>query len=100
MKQIKAHIKLDGGKYLSAKNKDKIIARCTEPTDRMGNRDTKGEQYFQKWVIKKEKEGYIFREVSHNGGIGGHAATVRQLVIHALLGIYGFRSRIVVEVME
>jgi len=90
--QIIAVCKLVGGKHISAKNADRIIARSTEPTDKWGNRLNKDgvspifelrnqPPYFQRWIIKKEKEGYCFREVSHGGGICGAFPTVRGLVM-------------------
>jgi hypothetical protein len=103
MKQIIAHIKLDGGSLLSAKNSHRIIARSTRPSDKSGNRlPTPIERYrndppyFQKWVIRKEKDGYIFREVNHGGGICGAHKTVRRLVEATLCGL---SSDILVEVM-
>jgi hypothetical protein len=109
MKQIIAHIKLDGGKLLSAKNAHRIVARSTKPTDRSGNTlDQYGNSptyshkdeppYFQQWIIKKEKKGFIFRERSHYGGICGHSRTVRQLVIQTLTGLGS--TNIIVEVTE
>jgi len=103
MKQIIAHIKLDGGSLLSAKNAHRIIARSTRPSDRMGNRlpspierFKNDPPYFQKWVIRKEDKGYIFREVEHGGGICGCHKTVRRLVESTLCGL---SSDIIVEVM-
>ena len=106
MKQIKAHIKLTGGNLLSAANAHRIIARATAPTDRYGNTLVKGKSpidylrdeppYTQRWAVKKEPEGYIFREVSHNGGTCGHHPTVRALVEATLTRTFG----IVVEVAE
>jgi hypothetical protein len=100
MKQITAKIKVNGGRLLSAANAPRIIARDTRPTDKMGNslpspifRFKNDPPYFQKWVIKKEPKGYIFREVTHGGGICGCHPTVRDLVISTL-----FSNHIVVEV--
>lgn len=104
MKQIKAHIKLTDGNLLSAANAPRIIARATSPTDRYGNALTDGQSpidrlrgeapYFQKWVVKQEPEGFIFREVTNNFGVCGHHSTVRGLVQAALMRSCG----IVVEV--
>jgi len=70
------------------------VARSTRPTDKYGNslpspilRLKNDPPYFQKWVIKKESKGYIFREVTHGGGICGCHRTVRQLVISTLCGM-------------
>ena len=113
MKRILAHITLDGGSLLSSKNAHKIVARSTKPTDRYGNTlDKNGKSpighlqneppYFRRWAVKKEKEGFIFREVNSNSGICGHAPTVRALVIKALCGISAApgSAHIVVEVAE
>lgn len=109
MKQIHARVKLDGGRLLSAKNADKIIARSLKPTDRYGNTlDKDGKSpiyelrseppYFRRWSVKKEKEGFIFREVGSNSGICGHAKSVRELVIKTLCGLGAvLGSSIVVE---
>lgn len=103
MKQIIAHIKLDGGRLLSAKNAHRIVARTTRPSDKSGNRlpspierYRNDPPYFQRWVIHKDVKGYCFREVNHGGGICGYRKTVRSLVASALLGLSG---DIVVEVM-
>jgi len=103
MKQILAHIKLDGGSLLSAKNASRIIARATWPSDRSGNRLPSPIErykhdppYFQKWVIRKESKGYIFREVHHGAGICGCHKTVRKLVEATLCGL---ARGIIVEVL-
>lgn len=106
MKQIKAHIKLTGGNLLSAANASRIIARATSPTDRYGNALTKGQSpierlrgeppYMQRWAVKKEPEGFIFREVTNNSGTCGHHPTVRALVQATLTRTFG----IIVEVAE
>ena len=54
------------GRLLSAKN----ASRITVP-------------YFCQYVIRKEREGFIFREVGNGSGISGHSPTVRELVINA-----------------
>lgn len=111
MKQIIAHIKLDGGRKLTAKNSTHIIARALNPTDRCGNRlDKDGKSpiyerrndapYFQTWKIHKDAKGYCWREVTHGAGICGYGRTVRELVIKTLCcGIFGPREDIVVEVL-
>lgn len=104
-KQIIARVTLDGGTLLSAANAHRIMARDTRPSDRMGNRHPSplhryknDPPYFQRWTIKKEPEGFIFREVTHNGGLCGHADNVRQLVIKTLCGLCG--EHIIVEVED
>lgn len=111
MKQINAHIQLDGGRLLSAKNANKIIARALKPSDKSGNRlDKDGKSpiyerrndppYFQRWNIHKDAKGYCWREVTHGAGICGYGRTVRELVIKTLCcGLFGPREDIVVEVL-
>ena len=101
MKQITAKIKLSGGRLLSSANAHRIIARDTRASDKMGNslpspiyEYRNDPPYFQKWVIKKEPKGYIFREVNHGGGICGCHPTVRDLVLSTV-----FSNHIVVEVL-
>jgi len=83
MIEFKTKIHLVNGKFASKKNMHKIFAissrLCT--TVIMNGIDPK--TYYEKWVIKKEPEGYIFREVTHNGGISGHHPTVKRCVIRA-----------------
>lgn len=110
MKQIIAHIKLDGGRLLTAKNANNITARALNATDRSGNRlDKEGKSpiyerrndppYFQQWKIHKDAKGYCWREVTHGSGICGHGRSVRELVIKTLCcGLFGPRDGIVVEV--
>lgn len=88
MKQIKAHVRMEGGRFLTAANASKIIARSTRGTDRSGNRlpspiekYKNDPPYFQKWVIRKDRQGYHFQEVNHGGGICGYRKTVRELVL-------------------
>ena len=104
MTTIKAHVRLEGGHLLSAANAQRIIARSTKPTDRSGNRlpspierFRNDPPYYQRWVIKKEPKGYIFREITSGSGICGCHPTVRELVIATLCGL---SSDIVVEVED
>ena len=111
MKQITANVKLNGGRLLSAKNANNIIARALTATDKWGNRlDKDGKSpiyerrndppYFQRWTIHKEAEGYCWKEVTSGSGICGLARTVRELVIKTLCcGLFGPRENIVVEVL-
>ena len=107
MKQIIAHIKLDGGRLLSAKNANKIIARALKPSDKSGNRLPSpifrykdDPPYFQQWKIHHDAKGYCWKEVTHGAGICGYGRSVRELVIKTLCcGIFGPREDIVVEVL-
>ncbi len=92
MKKISARITVSGGSLLTAANAARIIARSTRATDPDGNslptridRHVGKPPYFQTWRVKKEPEGFIFREVTNGQGISGHHPTVRRLVVSALL---------------
>lgn len=50
--------------------------------------------YYEKWRIKKEPKGYIFREINHNGGICGHHKTFRKCLYAAMFVDFGSKSRI------
>lgn len=83
------------GRLLSAANASKITCRSTRPTDKSGNslpspiaRHRDDPPYFQRYQIKKEKQGFIFREVTNGSGICGHHATVRALVINTSVFSY------------
>lgn len=83
-------ITVPNGRFLSAKNAPFITARSTRPSDKSGNslpspieRYRNDPPYFQRWTIKKETQGFIFREVHNGAGICGHYATVRELVIYS-----------------
>jgi hypothetical protein len=106
--KVVAHVRLENGHLLSAANAHRIVARATTPTDRWGNRlDKDGRSpiyklrneppYYQRWVIRKDKKGFIFTEVGSGSGICGYAPTVRKLVINTLCGL---SSGIVIEVLD
>lgn len=85
MKEIrfKTKISLINGKFASLKNMDKIIGVSTRPaTNHLVDGVPQGD-YYCRYKIKKEKEGYIFREDRFNNGICGHAKTIRQLIIQS-----------------
>lgn len=80
---IKAHVRLENGKALSVKNIDRIEARSDRVCSNIRHPGI-GDDYYEKWVIKRESEGLIFREVTHGMGISGHYSTIRELIIQAL----------------
>lgn len=102
--KLTAHIKITGGNLLSAANASRIVARATRQTDEYGNALVKGRSpidrlrdeppYTQVWRLKKEPEGYIFREVRNNQGICGHRKTVRAQVAAVLVGGYGINVEV------
>src|SRR4051812_49408150 len=93
MKTIGIQIRLTGGAPISNRNAPRIFARSTRATDRAGNTLRNGlspinnstEIYHQRYAVKKEPEGYIFREVNNGAGICGHHSSVRRLLIATLL---------------
>jgi hypothetical protein len=98
--QIKVHVRVEGGRWLSNANANRILCRSTRPTDRHGNQLRPGQEpYYQCWRIHKEAKGYIFYEVSHGGGICGHHKSVRALVLATCYGLFDYRSDLRVEVL-
>lgn len=82
--QFKRRITVTNSKYIKLKNIDRIVAVNTQPCRTVhGVPGIIPGEYFEKWVIKKEPAGYIFREVKHNMGICGHAKTLRRLIIQS-----------------
>ena len=82
--EFKIKTTIVGGSLIIKKNYNKIVAKsnrlCTHHPGHPGI-DPKG--YKEEWTIRKEPEGYIFREVTHDGGISGHHKSVRELIIAA-----------------
>ena len=75
MQTISVKISIHGRKWLRAKYAAFIVARC--------------ESEGQEWRIKKEPEGFIFRNTRDNTGIYGHSKTVDELVLNALTKVSG-----------
>lgn len=116
MKTIKCHVRVEGGKLLTAANAHRIKAVALYPTDRMGNAlhlDKKNgtalspiyelrndPPYFQEWrLVKVAKRGYAWREVTHGSGICGHRESVRLLVMATSVhGLFGTRDNIIIQV--
>lgn len=40
--------------------------------------------YFERWNLVREKDGFIFREINHGGGIDGHHDTFKKAIFFAL----------------
>lgn len=100
MIQFKIKYSLKNGNKLNKKNWHKVIAVATEPNhcnqgwpaiDKIRN---EGGEYYDTWKLKKEEEGYIFREITHGGGINGHHKTYRQAIFKAL------SHRIIISIPE
>lgn len=90
MIQFKRECILKNGNKLNKYNWQNVIAKSTRACTNVNGvkeidrlRQLHG-VYHESWVIKKEMEGYIFREVNHNGGINGHHKTYRLAVFYAI----------------
>lgn len=95
-KQVTASIRLHDNRLISEKNIEKIYAKhkheCKNKYDMNGL--VKG--YFEVHRVKKEPEGYIFREVRFNSGINGHHKTLRSLILTTLVS-FGHQIDIFIE---
>jgi hypothetical protein len=96
--EFKRKTKLVNGSLIKKDNWHTIIAKSTTACTGVSGvakideaRRTGG--YYESWVIKKEPEGYIFREINHNGGICGHHKTPRLAVLTAI----GYRIKITIQ---
>jgi hypothetical protein len=85
--KVRVHYRIEGGKFLTATNAFRIVARSLRPqTGHFGM----AEDYRETWVIKPDrKKGYHFVEITHCGGICGYAPTVRLLVLRSGFGLFG-----------
>lgn len=79
--QFKTKVHLVNAKYASKANMGKIFAVSSEICTSVHGWGIDNKTYKERWAIKKEPKGYIFREVTHNGGINGHHKSIRQLVL-------------------
>lgn len=82
MKEFKVKVTLINGKYASRCNMSRIIAVSSEVCKNVIHPAIDNSTYKEKWVIKREKQGYIFREVTHGGGIGIYK-TIKECVMAA-----------------
>ncbi len=86
--KIKAHIRLENGRMVSAANVRRIVVR--------GNKDISKNHlglgftpsYRETWVVMHEPKGYIWREITHGCGINGHFPTLRALVLRTAAAGY------------
>lgn len=79
--QFKTKMHLVNGKYASKANMGRIFAVSSELCTSVHGNGIDPKTYKERWAIKKEEKGYIFREVTHNGGINGHHKSIRRLVM-------------------
>ena len=75
MQTISIKLSIRGRKWLRSKYAPFIVARS--------------ESEGQEWRIKKEPEGFIFRNTRDNTGIYGHSSNVEELVLNALTKVSG-----------
>lgn len=79
-KTIKAHVRIENWRLASAVNITRLVVRGTKDISRnVLGYDFKPE-YRELYVVMREQEGYIWREVTHGMGINGHHPTLRDLV--------------------
>lgn len=69
--------------HIRLKNINRIVAISTEVCKNIICKGIDNSSYHEMWTIVKEKEGYIFREVTHGMAICGHHKTLRKLVIRS-----------------
>ena len=74
MQKIFVKLSIHGRKWLRAKYVPFIVARNSEG---------------QEWRIKKEPEGFIFRNTRDNTGIFGCSKTLEELILNALTRVSG-----------
>lgn len=90
MIELKKKYSLQNGNKVTKKNWHKVIAKSYIPcTSNKGwqaidNSIKETGYYYETWALKKEKEGYIFREINHGGGINGHYETVKEAIFAAI----------------
>lgn len=79
--QFKTKVHLVNARYASKANMGRIFAVSSKLCTSVHGYGIDPKTYMERWAIKKETKGYIFREVTHNGGINGHHKSIRQLVL-------------------
>lgn len=94
--KIKASIRLHDKRLISEKNIDKIVAVHKHETENKYDKNGLVKGYFETHKVKKEPEGYIFREVRFNSGINGHHKSLRSLIVSTLV-CFGHQIDIFVE---
>lgn len=80
---IRLVTRIEGGQLINLKNLKRIRAFSTELCTSVISSHIDPKTYRESYVILRENEGYIFREITHGMGICGHRRTVRALVLAA-----------------
>lgn len=81
MIEFKTYYHVSNSKHIKVRNVSRIVAISSRLCTNVHMRGIDPTAYYEKWKIVKEDKGYIFREVTHNGGICGHHKTLRSLII-------------------
>ncbi len=78
--KIKAHVRLENGRLICNANASRLVVRGKTDISRsvLGHGFTP--EYRELWVVMHERDGYIWREVTHAMGINGYHPTLRALV--------------------
>lgn len=93
---LRVQCSIRNGKYITNKNVDRIFAVSSELCTHVKSFAIDPKTYHEKWAVKKEPEGYIFREVTHGGGINGHHKTLRSLILQTCLE-HGHKIKIIYQ---
>jgi hypothetical protein len=80
---IRARVRLKNGKLVSMANQTRLIVRGTKDISGSVRGYGFNSSYREMWIVVKEPEGFIWREVTHGMGINGHHGTLRDLVFTA-----------------
>jgi hypothetical protein len=81
MIEFKKKVQLVNGKMASKANMKKIFAVSSQLCTNVHGYGIDPKTYKERWAIRREPEGYIFREVTHGGGINGHHKSLKDLIL-------------------
>lgn len=97
--EFKKKYSLVNGNKINKNNWHKVVAICLEPNisihgvTAIDSVRISGGQYFCRYKLVKEEDGYIFREINANTGINGHHETYRLAIFRAISS----RIRVILE---
>src|SRR6185437_2121799 len=78
--RIKARITLENGRLISEANVSRFIVRGTKDISKNVLGYGFKPEYRELYVVMREPQGYIWREVTHGMGINGHHETLREML--------------------
>ena len=78
--KIRARMRLENGKLASKANMARLVVRGTKDISKTILGLGIPPDYRELYVVMRETEGYIWREVTHGMGINGHHQTFRSLI--------------------